>query len=450
MLLHETQTMKRSTKTDLTASSLRESFLVGIKKPTEFSVGIEWEKLGIDHITGDAIPYHGPRGVKAIFEALIQKYQWKPIYGLKGEPIALKRGESSLTLEPGGQIELSGQKAFKMADNERELRAHLDEMRAVSDPLGIIWLGFGAQPFSTQDQMGWVPKDRYAIMRQVLRGKGTKTFSMMKETASVQVSLDFSSEADALLKFRLAMSISPYLTALFANSFLEKGRRSRYLSRRADIWHHTDAARTGILWRSLDPAFSLDDYIEYALHVPMFFIRRADKWVIVRGHNFKTYMQSGYRGHNATLEDWNLHLTTIFTEARLKSYIEIRSIDCQTAAMGLAAATFLKVLFYDPLALKKALALLSAIAIPEHMEIYYLAPLKALRSRTRKTRSLDVVRELHKIAIHGADAAEKKYLEPLAKLIKLGLSPAQLFIQENGIPKKKKDLIAALEKNYSL
>jgi glutamate--cysteine ligase len=442
--------MRRSGRSDLTTDDLRSYFLSDIKKPKEFSVGIEWEKLGIDRITGAAIPYHGPRGVKAIFEALIRKYHWKPIFGLKGEPIALNRGKSMLTLEPGGQIELSGQKAYKMADNERELKAHLSEMRSVSEPLGIIWLGFGAQPFSTRDQMGWVPKDRYAIMRRVLRGRGSKTFSMMKETASIQVSLDFSSEADALQKFRLAMCLSPYLAALFANSFLELGKRSRYLSRRADIWHHTDAARTGILWRALDSAFSLDDYIEYALHVPMFFIKRADKWVLVRGHNFKTYMQSGYRGHKATLEDWNLHLTTIFTEARLKSYIEIRSIDCQTAAMGLAAATFLKVLFYDPIALKKALALLSAIAIPEHMEIYYLAPLKALRSRTRKTRSLDVVRELHRLATHGADAAEKKYLEPLAKLIKLGLSPAQLFIKENGIPKKKQDLIAALEKNYSL
>lgn len=442
--------MRKPDKSDLSIDKLKSYFLSGAKKPKEFSVGIEWEKLGIDRNTGFAIPYHGPRGVKAIFEALVQMYHWNPIFSLKGEPIALKRGKSSLTLEPGGQIELSGQKAYKMADNERELRLHLDEIRAVSEPLGIIWLGFGAQPFSTQDQMGWVPKDRYAIMRRLLRGRGSKTFSMMKETASIQVSLDFSSEADALQKFRLAMSLSPYLTALFANSFLEAGKRSRFLSRRADIWHHTDNARTGILWRALDPTFTLNDYIDYALHVPMFFIQRAGTWVIVRGLNFKTFMQKGYRGHKATAQDWRLHLTTIFTEARLKTYIEIRSVDCQTAAMGLAAATFLKVLFYDPTALKKSLTLLGGVSIPDHMEIYYQAPEKALAARTRKIRSLDIVRGLADIATRSAAPEEIKYLAPLNALVKTGLSCAQRFIQENGIPRKKEDLIAALEKNYSL
>ncbi len=437
-------------RSNLTREDLRRYFLSGIKKPSEFQVGVEWEKLAIDRLTGEAIPYHGARGVKAIFLQMVQKYHWTPILGQKGEPIALKRGKSSLTLEPGGQIELSGQKALKIAGNAHELYAHLDEIRAVSEPLGVVWLGLGAQPFSTQNNIAWVPKDRYSVMRRVLKGRGSKTFSMMKETASVQVSLDFSSESDALQKLRLAMSLSPYITATFANSFLEDGRRSKFLSRRADIWHHTDPARTGILWKALDTDFSLDDYVDYALHVPMFFIQRHSKWITVRARNFKAFLQNGYGGHQASAEDWALHLTTIFTEARLKKYIEIRSVDCQTSPIGLAAATLLKTLFYSRDAFGRAQKLLSSIPTTDHMEIYYQAPRLALRSATRRIEALGVVRDLFQIAKRFARKDEASFLKPLEEIVRTGLCPAELFIKRKGISKNRAALLRDLIDSYSL
>lgn len=442
--------MKPKTTSYLTRDDLRGYFLSGIKKPSEFRVGVEWEKIAVDKLTGGAIPYHGARGVKSILLGLVHKYHWIPVLSLKGEPIALKRGKSSLTLEPGGQIELSGQKALKIGGNAHELYAHLDEIRAVSEPLGIVWLGLGAQPFSTQKNIAWVPKDRYAVMMRVLKRRGSKTFSMMKETASVQVSLDFSSEADALQKLRLAMSLSPYITATFANSFLEGGRRSNFLSRRADIWHHTDPARTGILWKALEADFGLDDYVDYALHVPMFFIQRNSKWITVRGRNFKTFLQRGYGSYRANAEDWALHLTTIFTEARLKKYIEIRSIDCQTSSMGLAAATLLKTLFYHPTAFQRSSELLSSIPITDHMEIYYQAPRRALRSATRKIKALEIVNDLFQIAQKFTPKEEMVFLKPLEETVRTGLCPAELFIKKKGVSKNRQVLLRDLIGSYSL
>ncbi len=416
----------------LTPSLLHDHFVSGFKPESDLKVGVEWEKIGIYADSGEAICYSGDRGVEAILTSLATRYSWKPLFS-HGRIIALRKNDTSITLEPGGQIELSGWKAAAIAENARELYSHLAEIREVSEPLGIAWLGIGAQPFSVAEDIEWVPKQRYAIMRESLKGRGPLTFSMMKETASVQISVDYTSESDASEKLRLALGLSPFLTAMFANSPLHKGRDSGFRSRRAAIWTGTDPARTGVIWKALREDFSFNDYIEYALGVPMLFVVRDEEWLAVRGLTFAEFMKNGYEGLQATLADWELHLTSIFTESRLKKYVEIRSIDCQTTALGLAAVAFLKGIFYDAAARRKALGFISSFDEEDLRGLATEAPKRALEARCKKGDMLDFARELLRLSEAGLGRlGEGDYLTPLKALLADGESPSCRLLRELG------------------
>ena len=415
--------------TRLSGEELKNYFLSGIKKKEELEIGVEWEKLGVYRDTGQAIAYGGPRGVKAIFSALSKEYGWEPILASDGQPIALKRGASSITLEPGGQIELSGQKAFHLDQNARELFLHLKEVKEVSQPLGIAWLGLGAQPFSVADDIEWVPKDRYTVMREKLAGKGALTYAMMKETASVQISLDYLSEDDAVEKLRLAMALAPILTALFANAPLEKGRITRFYSRRANIWRHTAPERSGIIWKIFERSFTLDDYVEYALNVPLLFLQRNGQWLGTDGIRFKDYIQKGWHGFTAEPEDWDLHLTSIFTEARIKKYIELRTIDCQRPEMGLAAVAFVKGLFYHEPSRQAAWKLLESSSLEERVRLAEETPREALQTRLGDATLLELCQKLLALAKEGLSADEKIFLQPLEKTVERGQCPAQILLE---------------------
>ncbi len=371
----------------LTRKELLEPFRRGCKTPKDFRIGVEWEKLGVYRQTGEAIPYHGDRGVKAIFKALEGRFGWEAVLSQGGQPIALRKGEGSITLEPGCQIELSGKKALNLTQNAEELRAHLAELKTVSEPLGVAWLGLGAQPFSKLADIEWTPKERYDIMRSRLKKEGRQTYRMMKETASVQVSLDFSTLDDAMFKFRLAMALSPVLSALFANSPLEVGRASGFLSRRAQIWRHTDPSRSGILWDVFKKNYTLDDYVDYALDVPALFLQRGGRYIAMPKMTFRSFLAKGWNDLEATGDDWQNHLTTIFTEARLKSYLEIRSVDCQESTMGMAAVAFIKGIFYSKTALADAWSILGGISVAERKKVWRDVPLRALSTRWDPERS---------------------------------------------------------------
>lgn len=410
-------------------------FRQGIKRPSDLAAGIEWEKIGIHANTGRAIGYSGPAGVEAIFGALIEKGGWRPELQ-NGRPIALHKDGASITLEPGGQIELSGRAYTRLADNEREIRAHLIEIRLISEPMGIAWLGIGAQPISRASEIEWVPKERYGVMRELLAERGELTYSMMKETASIQVSLDYTSEADAMEKFRLALRLTPMLTAIFPNSPVEGGRKSPFLSRRSHIWSKTAPERAGIPAALLNEKAGFRDYVEFALDVPMLFLKRNGHWLAVRGRTFRQFLEKGYEGFDATLEDWELHLTGIFTEARLKSYVEIRSVDCQQTATGLAVAAFLKGIFYDDSARKAAGALLGAADADAIAGSTASAREKGLRASVYGKPALDIARELARQAREGlarfAQASghpdETAYLAPLDEIVSSGRTPAEMLL----------------------
>lgn len=408
-------------------SDLVAYFSQGCKPLSECYMGVEWEKIGVYRETGRAIGYGGPSGVEAIFTALIERYGWEP--DLSFPPIiALKKSGSSITLEPGGQIELSGQKARRLVDNAHELQGHLDEIQAVSQPLGIAWLGIGAQPFSTAEEIEWVPKERYKIMRESLKGRGELTFSMMKETASVQASFDYHGERDALEKLRLAMGLSPFLTAMFANSPLHRGRPSGFLSRRAEIWEKTAPERSGIVWDRIAPEKGFAGYAEFALDVPMLFLQRDKKWVPVRGITFRQFLEKGYEGICPTIDDWKLHLSGIFTEARLKQIVEVRSIDCQKSPMGLAAAALLKGLFYHEPSRKKALDMVSAPGEEGLRRLRREAAIKGLAAPMADGRKIiEACRRLFAWAEEGL-GDEKDYLAPLKTNLEKEKTPAEIIL----------------------
>lgn len=422
----------------LEKSMLCDYFVDGIKTADDLQIGIEWEKIGVYRDSGRAIRYSGDRGVEAIFGELIRRFAWEPIYSA-GTVIALKKNESSITLEPGGQIELSGRKAASLGDNAREIFCHLSEIRAVSEKLGIVWLGLGLQPVSALDDIEWVPKKRYDIMRRRL--PGALTHRMMKQTASIQISLDYVGEDDAVQKLRLAMALAPVFTAIFADSPVSGGVLNGFQSERAHIWSETAPERTGLISRVFDEKFGFRDYVDYALDVPMIFIVRQGEWIAVDGMTFGDFLKKGFRHYQATLADWDLHLTTIFTDVRLKKYIEIRSMDCQKTELGLAAAALVKGLFYSAEALSEAWKLVADASAEERLALAADVARKGLAAPWKGKDLLPVARRLAELAEEGlnrfvvrdgAAEGEAKFLKPLKALLAQGKNPAQILIEKIG------------------
>ena len=275
-------------------------FLDAFKPPDQWLIGMEFEKLGVDPKTGRAISFSGPEGVEALLKKLAEKYDWSLQY--EGERvIGLARGEDIISLEPGAQFELSAGPVESIHDLYRQITGHIRELHGVTDPEKTAWLGFGCHPVSTWEEIELIPKRRYDIMNRYLPTRGKLSVAMMREIAALQLNLDYESEQDAMEKFRLAMGLSPLITALFANSCISGGRSNGYLTRRAYIWQHTDSERCGFIEKLYHEDAGFEDYIAYALDVPMFFVIRDGQFVEISGAvTFREFMASGYRECRAT------------------------------------------------------------------------------------------------------------------------------------------------------
>lgn len=416
-----------------------EAYFHDAGKPRErWRVGTEYEKVGIYRDTGQAIPYFGKRSVDFILRELIERFGWEP-EEQDGNIIALTRDKAQITLEPGGQIELSGEPCESIHCTYAEFDQHIRELLEVTEPLGIIFLGLGMQPVSRLEQIEWVPKQRYRIMAPYMLKVGKLGQRMMKQTATVQANIDYSDEKDAMAKFRTGMGMAPVLIAMFANSPICDGQLNGYRSFREHIWTDTDRNRSGLLKFAFAPEVSFAHYVEYALDVPMYFIVRNKNYIDMTAVTFRQFLTSGHNGERPTIEDWNDHLTTLFPETRIKRYLEIRSVDSQPPDLMPALSALVKGAFYDNDCLQAAWDLVKGWSWDERMQVYLDSHRDALAARVRRYSLLDLARELVEIAWEGLRRQnqvndlgddETIYLKPLKDLLSQGKCPADVLLEK--------------------
>jgi glutamate--cysteine ligase len=339
-------------------------FAAGARPRQRWGVGLEYERFGVLTDTLAPAPYEGERSIEALLRRLVRDHGWDPSEE-DGRLLGARKGETRITLEPGCQVELSGGVHRRLEAMHRELLAYVEEIEAASAPLGIAFLGVGMQPLARLDRIPWIPKKRYAIMREYLPTRGGRAHVMMKQTACIQANIDYDGERDAADKMRSAMGLTPLVTALFANSPLTEGSPNGFMSARAWAWRDTDPDRCGLLPFVFREDAGFGDYLDYALDVPMFFIVRQGTYVPAGGLSFRRFIRDGLGGERPTLADFELHLTTLFPEVRLKRYIELRGADSGDPSACLALAALWKGLLYDDRTRGEAFALVRDLSLED-------------------------------------------------------------------------------------
>jgi glutamate--cysteine ligase len=404
--------------------------------PATHKVGTEQEKFGVA-LGDEPAPVDFHRHISPILAAFVTEFGWKPAAdrGVDGEIIALERDGASITLEPGGQFELSGAPLPHVHATCAEFTTHYHELHAVSQRLGVAWLAAGFHPFATREDVNWVPKGRYRVMRAHLPTRGSRGLDMMLRTCTVQANFDYASEKQAGERLRMAMGVSGLTTAIFANSPYREGADSGLASLRSDSWTDVDNARCGLLPFVFDGEFAYERYVQWALQVPMFFVRRADQYVPVH-LPFAEYMRAGFvdpagTQHRATKGDWEMHLSTLFPEIRLKPYIEVRGCDSVGSKFVCALPALWKGLLYDSDAGRAAWDLVRALDFPARQALWAECREQGMRS----PRVAALSRELIAVARVGLDRqnvrdskgrTEARFLDAIEDVVASGRSPADL------------------------
>lgn len=389
-------------------------------------LGLEHEKLIFTVEGARAVPYEGAHGIGAVLEGFhrfgFKDYREAPSL----PPIAMLRGMETVSLEPGGQVELSGAPHTSAREAHAENVRHLSELRQVLSPLGLRAVALGYRPFTPLAEMPWMPKTRYRTMRETLGTRGRLAHHMMLMTATGQVSLDWRDEADAARKVTAAVRVAPLLVALYANSPLAEGKPSGYLSWRSRVWNEVDPARCGYPPCMLDGSFSYQTYVDWVVDAPMLFLRRNGQYLNPK-RTFRQLMAEGWDGKPALHSDWVDHLSTMFPEVRLKKVIEIRSADAVNGAMTGALAALMRGLLYDDGALDEVLTLLPARPPAEHLALHAAAQEKGLGAPLGAGTLADYAKDLVAIArrgLHRFDPLDAPLLDPLAEVAARGRSPA--------------------------
>ncbi len=337
-------------------SQLAEYLEAGNKPAEDWRIGTEHEKFGYCKDTFQPLPYEGERSIRAMLEGLRDKYGWIPTYE-DDKIIGLKLKGANISLEPGGQLELSGAPLTNIHQTCDELNEHLREVQSVADGIGAGFIGLGAAPIWKHEDMPRMPKGRYKLMTDYMDKVGTMGKAMMYRTCTVQVNLDFASEADMVQKFRVALALQPVATALFANSPFWEGKLNGHKSWRSRIWRDLDPARTGMLPFVFEDGFGFQRYVDYALDVPMYFVYRDGKYINALGQSFRDFLRGelpALPGEKPTLSDWADHLTTLFPEVRIKQFMEMRGADAGPWRRICALPAFWTGLMYDQVALDAA------------------------------------------------------------------------------------------------
>lgn len=408
------------------------------KPPSAFLIGAEQEKIGVHAETGAPLTYDGEFSVKHLFSGLMA-LGWQPEQEAPGAPIiALRRGGASVTLEPGSQFELSGAPLATVHEVKEESAQHLAELEPIAASMKLVWLGVGFQPIATQAELDWVPKQRYAIMREYLPPLGHAALDMMRRTATVQVNLDFSSEEDAMRKLRTLLVLSPLIHAMTANSPFIERRRAPELSHRGKVWLHMDPARSGLVPRVVESkAPRYLDYAEWALDAGMFLFKREARVYRNTGQTFRDFMAHGFDGERATLGDWKLHLNTLFPEVRLKNTLEARACDTLPAALAPVVHALFTGLLYDERALAQAEELAQSLSAEEVSHARPSLVAHGLNANVGKLSARALAECIVSIAEGGLsrrarlDAAgrdERIHLAPLIALVGEGKTPAEKLL----------------------
>jgi glutamate--cysteine ligase len=400
--------------TDSTPITSRDQLIAwleaGAKPPEQFRIGTEHEKFpfyraGRLPVPYEGIPARGLGGIRALLEGMQRKLGWAPVNdGPNIIGLYDAASGAAISLEPGGQFELSGAPLETIHQTHAELNEHFSALSAVAGPLGIDFLGLGHNPKWRLDETPLMPKQRYAIMTRYMPKVGSRGLEMMFRTCTVQANFDFSSEADMVKKFRVSLALQPVSAALFASSPLTEGKPNGFLSVRSEIWRHTDPARTGMLPFVFEDGMSFERYADYALSVPMYFVKRGDVYHDVAGSDFRELLRgklANLPGEQATVADWENHLTTLFPEVRLKRFLEVRAADAGPRPFLTALPALFTGLLYDGTALGAAWDLVKGWGAQEREQLRADAPRLGLEASIRGRRLREVAAEVLSIARAG-------------------------------------------------
>ena len=418
-------------------------FEAGCKAPDAFKVGSEHEKIPFYVNDFSPVPYEGEKGIGALLHAMRTRLGWEPIED-GGHLIGLydPEGGGAISLEPGGQFELSGAQAHDIHALSAELDAHLEAAHAAAGPLGIGFLSLGMSPKWTLGQTPRMPKSRYRIMTDYMPRVGKRGLDMMYRTATAQANLDYSCEADMVAKLRVGLALQPVMTALFANSPFTEGKPNGMLSARSEIWRHTDTDRTGMLPFAFEAGMGFERYADFALDVPMYFVKRGDVYHDVSGASFRDLMDgrlAALPGERATISDWANHLSTIFPEVRLKRYLEMRGADVGPPARIVAQSALMVGLYYDSAALDGALQLIGGWSAQARQSLRDEAPRLGFSAEIAGRTTREIARDMLALARAGLARRARKdargrdethFLDPLDALVESGVEPARAWLAQ--------------------
>ncbi len=423
-------------------SQLAEYLADGCKPADQWRIGTEHEKFGYCRDSLLPLPYEGERSILAMLEGLRDQFGWSPVEEA-GHLIGLTKGKANISLEPGGQLELSGAPLESIHQTCDEANEHLREVKVIADRIGAGFFGMGAAPEWTHEQMPLMPKGRYKLMDAYMGKVGEHGTKMMRRTTTIQVNLDFASEADMVKKFRVALALQPIAVALFANSPFFEGKLNGFESFRARIWQDTDKARTGMLPFVFEDGMGFERYVDYALDVPMYFVYRDGKYIDALGQSFRDFLAGklpALPGETPTLSDWADHLTTAFPEARIKKYMEMRGADGGPWRKICALPAIWVGLMYNSSSLDAAWDLAKDWTAEQRDQLRLDVAKHGLQAQIGGREVLDIAREVLKIseaglkarAIPGAGGLipdETHFLNSLQEIVDRGYSPAQKLIR---------------------
>ncbi|WP_016777163.1 glutamate--cysteine ligase [Anaerophaga thermohalophila] len=416
-------------------SQLIEYFEKGNKPPEKWGIGTEHEKFLYRKDNLQRLGHSTTPGISQILQRMVES-GWDPIVE-KENIIGLTRDGASITIEPGGQFELSGKNFKNIHQTFEETRKHFEDLRNICKELDVITLALGFDPICSPGQMPWMPKERYRIMKAYMPTKGKLGHDMMTRTATIQVNLDYSNETDMIRKMRVAQALQPVVTALFANSPFSEGKPNGYLSYRAHVWDDTDPDRCGFLPFLFEDNFGFEKWVDYLLDIPMYFIIRNGKFIDSHNITFRSFL-TGKHELKPTLEDWDNHVSTVFPDVRLKRFIEMRGADASCVSHIAALSAFWVGLLYNQDALDEAYSIIRKWDFSDLQALRANVPKHALHATSGRLNAQEIARKMLKISAKGLSERSKQlgiedegqYLWPVIEIAKSGITQAEKHLHK--------------------